>query len=87
MLIVYVYIYIYIFQEEVPGWLKVMYNNVYFKACTTHRREKKDQFCIDCSLSLCSNCLPIHNHPFNPPHKIVKVDIHAVYIFIYFVIN
>ncbi|KAM7487773.1 hypothetical protein LguiB_025257 [Lonicera macranthoides] len=60
-------------QEEVPEWLKVMYNTVYFEACTTHRHEKKDQFCIDCCISLCSNCLPIHNHRFNPPHKIVKI--------------
>ncbi|KAM7484696.1 hypothetical protein LguiA_000705 [Lonicera macranthoides] len=50
-----------------------MYNTVYFEACTTHRLEKKDQFCIDCCISLCSNCLPIHNHRFNPPHKIVKI--------------
>ncbi|KAF7137577.1 hypothetical protein RHSIM_Rhsim07G0105200 [Rhododendron simsii] len=56
---------------SIPQWLEVLLGEKFFNPCFVHETDKKSEkniFCLDCCISLCPQCLPVH-----PSHRLLQI--------------
>ncbi|XP_020242490.1 uncharacterized protein LOC109820707 [Asparagus officinalis] len=71
------------FSSDIPRWLDKLLKEEFFDPCGNHlgsKQNEKNIFCLDCSLSICSNCSSRHfGHrvlqirKYNE-HRVVKIE-------------
>ncbi|KAM3687060.1 hypothetical protein ACB098_10G048700 [Castanea mollissima] len=47
----------------IPQWLEILLRDKFFNPCIIHEFAKKNEkniFCLDCSISICPHCVPSH---------------------------
>ncbi|KAE8734467.1 putative 2-isopropylmalate synthase-like [Hibiscus syriacus] len=60
-----------LFSSQAPRWLQVLLTEKFFNACIIHEDAKKNEkniFCLDCSISLCPHCFDPHSS-----HRLLQI--------------
>ncbi|XP_061363824.1 protein RGF1 INDUCIBLE TRANSCRIPTION FACTOR 1 [Gastrolobium bilobum] len=58
-------------SPHVPRWLQVLLTEKFYNACVIHEGAKKNEknvYCLDCSISLCPHCLSPHRS-----HRLLQI--------------
>ncbi|TYG91278.1 hypothetical protein ES288_A12G249200v1 [Gossypium darwinii] len=51
--------------RSIPHWLGVLLGQKFFDPCILHesaRKNEKNIFCLNCCITICPHCLPLHRH-------------------------
>ncbi|GMY30069.1 protein RGF1 INDUCIBLE TRANSCRIPTION FACTOR 1-like [Fagus crenata] len=55
----------------IPHWLEILLRDKFFNPCIIHEFAKKNEkniFCLDCSISICPHCVPSHRS-----HRLLQI--------------
>ncbi|KAK7855591.1 hypothetical protein CFP56_027369, partial [Quercus suber] len=55
----------------IPQWLEILLRDKFFNPCIIHEFAKKNEkniFCLDCSISICPHCVPSHRS-----HRLLQI--------------